>query len=256
PPYTGTFMPPKPDLVFNTAPNAVETDHLAFNVQLSPIKPDQDLSHTTRPTSPIIEDWVSDFEDESETKAPQIVPSFVQSFEQVKSPRHSVQPYSLSLSQYLLLLLDQLVLLCPKSKPRLAHPIVTKSKSPIRRHITRNPSPKTSNSTPRVTAVQAPVVSVAQGMHGKWGNPQHALKDNGVIDSGCPIKPDQDLSHTTRPTSPIIEDWVSDFEDESETKAPQIVPSFVQSFEQVKSPRHSVQPVETSFQLLLLSQQV
>nr|GFC49040.1 hypothetical protein [Tanacetum cinerariifolium] len=169
---------------------------------------------------------------------------------------HTKELCTHGLSQYLLLLLDQLVLLCPKSKPRLAHPIVTKSKSPIRRHITRNPSPKTSNSTPRVTAVQAPVVSVAQGMHGKWGNPQHALKDNGVIDSGCPIKPDQDLSHTTRPTSPIIEDWVSDFEDESETKAPQIVPSFVQSFEQVKSPRHSVQPVETSFQLLLLSQQV
>nr|GEY63892.1 putative ribonuclease H-like domain-containing protein [Tanacetum cinerariifolium] len=34
PPYTGTFMPPKPDLVFNTAPTAVETGHSAFNVQL------------------------------------------------------------------------------------------------------------------------------------------------------------------------------------------------------------------------------
>nr|GEX59151.1 putative ribonuclease H-like domain-containing protein [Tanacetum cinerariifolium] len=49
PPYTGTSMPPKPDLVFNTAPTAVETDHLAFNVQLSPTKPEQDLSHTSRP---------------------------------------------------------------------------------------------------------------------------------------------------------------------------------------------------------------
>nr|GEU33348.1 hypothetical protein [Tanacetum cinerariifolium] len=39
-PYTGTFMPPKPDLVFNNAPNAVETDHPAFNVNLSPTKPD------------------------------------------------------------------------------------------------------------------------------------------------------------------------------------------------------------------------
>nr|GEU30265.1 ribonuclease H-like domain-containing protein [Tanacetum cinerariifolium] len=37
PPYTGTFMPPKPDLVFNTAPIAVETDHLAFNrISLNP----------------------------------------------------------------------------------------------------------------------------------------------------------------------------------------------------------------------------
>nr|GEY79081.1 ribonuclease H-like domain-containing protein [Tanacetum cinerariifolium] len=77
PPYTGTFMPPKPDLVFNTAPILVETDHLAFNVQLSPTKPEQDLSHTSRPSAPIIEDWVSDFEEESEPKdTQQSVPSF------------------------------------------------------------------------------------------------------------------------------------------------------------------------------------
>nr|GEV69341.1 hypothetical protein [Tanacetum cinerariifolium] len=70
PPYTGTFMPPKPDLVFNNAPNDVETDHSAFTIKLSPTKPDQDLSHTIRPSAPIIEDWVSDSEDESETKTP------------------------------------------------------------------------------------------------------------------------------------------------------------------------------------------
>nr|GFA94712.1 hypothetical protein [Tanacetum cinerariifolium] len=34
--YIRTFMPPKRDLVFNTAPTAVETNHLTFNVQLSP----------------------------------------------------------------------------------------------------------------------------------------------------------------------------------------------------------------------------
>nr|GEU72525.1 putative ribonuclease H-like domain-containing protein [Tanacetum cinerariifolium] len=59
------------------------------------------------------------------------------------------------------------------SRPRHAHSIDTKSKSPIRRHITYSPSTKTSNSPPRVTAAQAPV-----------GNPQYALKDKGVIDSG------------------------------------------------------------------------
>nr|GEX68672.1 hypothetical protein [Tanacetum cinerariifolium] len=69
PPYIGTFMPPKPDLVFNIAFATVETDHSAFNVQLSPTKPDQDLSHKNRPIAPIIKDWVSDSEDESETKA-------------------------------------------------------------------------------------------------------------------------------------------------------------------------------------------
>nr|GEZ18095.1 retrovirus-related Pol polyprotein from transposon TNT 1-94 [Tanacetum cinerariifolium] len=89
PPYTGTFMPPKPNLVFNTPPTTVETDHLAFNVQLSPTKSEQNLSHSTRPSTPIIEDWLSDSENESEPKAPQFVPSFARSSKHVKSPRHS-----------------------------------------------------------------------------------------------------------------------------------------------------------------------
>nr|GEW41459.1 ribonuclease H-like domain-containing protein [Tanacetum cinerariifolium] len=71
------------------------------------------------------------------------------------------------------------------TRPRITHQIVTKSKSPIRRHITRSPSSKTSNSPLKVTAAQALVVSAAQGMQGKWGNPQYALKDKGVIDSRC-----------------------------------------------------------------------
>nr|GEV00947.1 hypothetical protein [Tanacetum cinerariifolium] len=70
PPYKGTFMPPKPDLVFNIAPNDVETDHPAFNVMLSPTRLDQDLSLTNRPSAPIIEDWVSDSKDASKTKTP------------------------------------------------------------------------------------------------------------------------------------------------------------------------------------------
>nr|GEV85306.1 putative ribonuclease H-like domain-containing protein [Tanacetum cinerariifolium] len=71
------------------------------------------------------------------------------------------------------------------TRPRNAHQVVTKSKSPIRRHITRNPSSRTSNSPPRVNVVQVLVVSAAQGKQGTWGNPQLALQDKGVIDSGC-----------------------------------------------------------------------
>nr|GFB98220.1 hypothetical protein [Tanacetum cinerariifolium] len=46
PPMTGTFMPPKPDLVFHTPPS-YENEHLAFNVQLSPSKHEQDLPSTS-----------------------------------------------------------------------------------------------------------------------------------------------------------------------------------------------------------------
>nr|GFC92446.1 hypothetical protein [Tanacetum cinerariifolium] len=42
PPMTGTFMPPKPDLVLYTPP-LDENEHLTFNVQLSLTKPEQDL---------------------------------------------------------------------------------------------------------------------------------------------------------------------------------------------------------------------
>nr|GEZ71971.1 putative ribonuclease H-like domain-containing protein [Tanacetum cinerariifolium] len=239
-----TFMPPKPDLVFNTAPTAVEIDHLAFNV--------------------------SNFKEEFETKVTQFVPSFAQSSEHVKSPRHSDQPIetfipaatSVSASPksncigkrrnkkawFVCKSMDHLIKDCDyyskqmaqptprnyanrghhkqyaplthskpqkhrvptivltQSKPvsntavrpisvallnitvtrlRHAHQVVTKSKSPIRRHITRNPSSRTSNSPPRVNVVQVPVVSVVQGKQGTWGNPQQALKDKGVIDSGC-----------------------------------------------------------------------
>nr|GEX19272.1 ribonuclease H-like domain-containing protein [Tanacetum cinerariifolium] len=58
PPVTGTFMLHKPDLVFHNPPSD-ENEHLAFNVQISPTKPEQDLS--SRPSAPIIEDWVSGF---------------------------------------------------------------------------------------------------------------------------------------------------------------------------------------------------
>nr|GEY36984.1 hypothetical protein [Tanacetum cinerariifolium] len=176
-------MPPKPDLVFHTASIAVETDHSAFTVQLSPSKSAQDLSHTNRPTTPIIEDWVSDSKDESETKAPQSVDHLIKDYDYhakkmaQPTPRNYArrvltQSKSVSITAVRPVSAD-----VPKimvTRPRLAHLIVTKSKSPIRWYITYSQSPKTSNSPPRVTAVQAPV-----------GNPQYALKDKGVIDIRC-----------------------------------------------------------------------
>nr|GEW19082.1 hypothetical protein [Tanacetum cinerariifolium] len=65
PPYTRTFMPPKPDLVFHNAPTASETVSNVFNVETSTTMPTKDMSQSNRPSAPIIEDWVSDSEDES-----------------------------------------------------------------------------------------------------------------------------------------------------------------------------------------------
>nr|GEW65337.1 hypothetical protein [Tanacetum cinerariifolium] len=90
PPYTGIFMPPKPELVFNDAPNVHETVHTAFNIELHPTKPDKELSH--RPSTPIIEDWVSDSEDDYEAELSQNTPSFVHPIEQAKTPKSSIKP--------------------------------------------------------------------------------------------------------------------------------------------------------------------
>nr|GFA48268.1 hypothetical protein [Tanacetum cinerariifolium] len=93
PPYTRTFMPPKPDLFFHDAPNVNETIHTAFNVELNPTKPNKDLSQSNRPSAPLIEDWVSDSKDDSEGELihTQINPSFVYPTDQVKNPRPSVE---------------------------------------------------------------------------------------------------------------------------------------------------------------------
>nr|GEU32965.1 hypothetical protein [Tanacetum cinerariifolium] len=198
PPYTGTFMPPKPDLVFHDAPTINETVHTAFNV----------------------EDWVFDSEDESKAKPTQNAPSFVYPPKHVKTPRPSVKPVEHPI------LADHLRKDIPKNhaqkgnnqhyarmtnpqphrhvvptsvltkswlvpltaarpvtavvpqphvtRPRPAKNIVTKSHSPPRRTIHHKPSPTPSNFPHKVTTVKAPK-----------SNPQQALTDKGVIDSSC-----------------------------------------------------------------------
>nr|GEU37444.1 putative ribonuclease H-like domain-containing protein [Tanacetum cinerariifolium] len=209
PPYTRTFMPPKPDSVFHTPPNADKTVHTAFNVKLSPTKPDKDLSPTHKPLAPIIEEWVFDSEDDSETQILQNVPSFVQPSQQVKPPRPFVKHVETSIpaatpqttipkpkSQgkiknrkacFVCKILTQsnlvsitavrpITTVVPKTnvtRPRQAKTVVTKTYSPPRRHINPSSSHNVRNFPPKVTATKAPM-----------GNPQHALKDKGVIDSG------------------------------------------------------------------------
>nr|GEW66593.1 hypothetical protein [Tanacetum cinerariifolium] len=186
PPHTGTFMPPKPDLVFHDAPNVNETAYTAFNVELSPTKPDKDLSYTLRPSTLIIEDWVSESED-SKAKILQNAPSFVQTTKQVKTPRPSVKPVENSI---------------PVDNQRTTIP------KPISHENNKNR--KTCFVCKSLTYLikdcdyyekkmaQTPARNHAQwGNHQQYarmtlpnpkrhvGNPQHALKDKGVLDSRC-----------------------------------------------------------------------
>nr|GEY78164.1 putative ribonuclease H-like domain-containing protein [Tanacetum cinerariifolium] len=61
-----------------------------------------------------------------------------------------------------------------KPRPNIASYAMSRSKSPLKRPFIRHPSPKPSISLPRVNAAKPSA-----------GNPQQALKDKGVIDSGC-----------------------------------------------------------------------
>nr|GEZ78674.1 hypothetical protein [Tanacetum cinerariifolium] len=167
---TGTFMPPKPDLVLHTPPSD-ENEHLAFNV-------------------------------------PKDVPSFAQSLELVKSPRHSdllslppkklaqksyasrdihqhyaqmnhskfplhkVSAATSSKSQQVLTTTARIVNAVKpkfsKTHPNIASYAVSKSKSPLRRPFIRYLSSKPNISPHRVTAAKPYAVSAAQNNHGKW----------------------------------------------------------------------------------------
>nr|GFA41958.1 hypothetical protein [Tanacetum cinerariifolium] len=168
PPYTGIFMLPKPDLVFNNEPNVVETNHPAFNVKLSPTKPDQDLSRTHRPSAPIIEDWVSDSEDEFETKTPQNLLLLSQQVQSLQALANAgIERHALPVSTAV-----------PKisvTRPRQAKTIVTKTNPPPRRYINGSPSPKASTFPPKVTVVKAPRVNATQVVQGKWEWKQKCL---------------------------------------------------------------------------------
>nr|GEW46283.1 hypothetical protein [Tanacetum cinerariifolium] len=69
PPYIGTFMPPKPNLVFHDAPPTSETVPNVIHVESSTNKTSKEMSKTLRPDAPIIKDWTSNSEDEFEPKS-------------------------------------------------------------------------------------------------------------------------------------------------------------------------------------------
>nr|GEV14081.1 hypothetical protein [Tanacetum cinerariifolium] len=213
PPYTRTFLPLKPDLLFTNDPNASESVANMFNVESSKHKTRKDTSKTHRLVVPIIKDWISDSEDETEIESvtKQREPSFVKSTEHVKPSRESVKkqmvqkpmwnskmrvnhqnsvrvthPYSKRNVVPTTVLTSSRLVSLNAARPvptaitqstmkctRTVENVFNKAHSPIRWPINQRTSTKNSNFNKKVTTVKV-----------NKGNPQQALQDKAVIDSG------------------------------------------------------------------------
>nr|GEU72801.1 retrovirus-related Pol polyprotein from transposon TNT 1-94 [Tanacetum cinerariifolium] len=150
-------------------------------------------------------DGVED-ESEGEPMPTQKAPSFVQTSKHVKTSRTSVKlvehpqqaknlrtdiPKSRVLIRSRLVPLNAarpVTTVVPQTNVKHQRPtkhVVNKLHSPIKRPINQRPTPKNSNFNQKVTTFKAKKVNVVQGTKRNWGNPRQALKDKGVIDSGC-----------------------------------------------------------------------
>nr|GEZ05003.1 hypothetical protein [Tanacetum cinerariifolium] len=187
-PYTGTFMPPKPDFVFHDAST------------------------------------VSDLEDESEGKPmpTQKAPSFVQTSEHVKTPRTSIKPVEhpkqaehlrkdISTSRghnhswnrkacFVCKSVNHLIKDCDYYKKNMVQKPIWKvnhqnSAKMTHPHSNKHVVPTAVLTRSRLVPLNAvrpvttvvPQTNVKHQRPAKHGNPQQALKDKGVIDSGGKI---------------------------------------------------------------------
>nr|GEY10732.1 ribonuclease H-like domain-containing protein [Tanacetum cinerariifolium] len=150
--YTRIFLPPKPDLVFNDDPNASDSVANVVNVE---------LIRMTHPYS-----------------NRNVVPTSVLTKARLVS-LNATRPVPTAVPQSTV------------KSPRPVKHVVNKEHSPIKRPINHIPTTRNSNFNKKVTTVKVNKVNDVQGTKGNavkalanWGNPQQALKDKGVIDSG------------------------------------------------------------------------
>nr|GEU35705.1 putative ribonuclease H-like domain-containing protein [Tanacetum cinerariifolium] len=185
PPHTGTFMPPKPDLVFNHVPNDVETNHPAFNVKLSPTKPDNDLPSVkhVETSIPAVNSKTTIPKPTSNDNHMNRKACFV-----CKSLDHLIKDSVLTQFKLVPIIVFRPVTTAVSktnvTRPRQAKTVVTKPNSPPIWHINRSPSPKSSNFPPKVTAVKAPM-ELNGGYVAFGGNPNGGkISGKGKIMTG------------------------------------------------------------------------
>ncbi|GJS58618.1 ribonuclease H-like domain-containing protein [Tanacetum coccineum] len=200
PSYTGNFMPPKHDLSFSgleefmNEPIVSEPIVKKHVVETSEAKASADKPKAVKKNNgaPIIEDWVSDSEEEDMPQAKiqkkTVKPSFakiefVKSKEQVKTPRKTTVKQGNQ---------NRLNTHSPRGKQRNWNNMMSQrlgsnfemfNKACYRVNIV---SGKNVNiARPKVVVNTAKPKAVFNAVKRNQGNPQMHLQDQGVIDSGC-----------------------------------------------------------------------
>nr|GEU59792.1 retrovirus-related Pol polyprotein from transposon TNT 1-94 [Tanacetum cinerariifolium] len=191
-PYTGNFMPPKPDLILTDVDECVVSESVTSVHAVATNKAKTSELKPKSVTEPFIEDWISDSEDENETKSKskQIQPSFakvefVKPNKQVKSPRESVKqeehnrqakhPWKNSQSPRV-------------NSARPVSNVFNRSHSRDRRPFNKFTTNKDINFNEKVKTVRRNITTagpkaVVSDDKGNQGNPQLELQEKGVIDS-------------------------------------------------------------------------
>nr|GEW33707.1 hypothetical protein [Tanacetum cinerariifolium] len=229
PPYTGTLVPLKPDLVFYDASTMSETAPTVIHVEPSLTKPTKELSQSNRPSAPIIEDWVSDLQDEYEVEHTTPAENLRKDIPKSRGHRHSWNRKACFVCKSLNHLIKDCDYYEKKTvqKPiwnhamrvnlqhsaRMTHPHSKKHVVPTAvlarsRLVPLNAvRPVTTTVSQTNVQHQRPVKHVVNKPHSPIrrpinhrsspinSNPHQALKDKGVIDSGCSIHMTRNISN-------------------------------------------------------------
>ncbi|GJU45614.1 putative ribonuclease H-like domain-containing protein [Tanacetum coccineum] len=94
PPYTGNFMPPKPDLVYPSLDDFVDVNESVSEsvVEKPTVETNEPKTARKENGAPIIEDWVSESEEQDEPKFQTVKPNFTKiEFVKPKTDRKSVE---------------------------------------------------------------------------------------------------------------------------------------------------------------------
>ncbi|GJV38192.1 ribonuclease H-like domain-containing protein [Tanacetum coccineum] len=203
PPYTGNYMPSRPDLSFAGLDDSVYKTKVS-ETETSISKTSKDIVEkpkTVRPSAPIIEDWDTDSDNDSvfrpkfdQTKPKLTKINFVKSDENVKSVNkkntHKQVEYPMKSQS-------------PKDNRRnwngmmtqkLGNAVATKSgQVPVNAAKQNSPRATTSISTARTVNTATPKPKMNDALPTTYsyfkahspGNPQYTLQDQGIFDSGC-----------------------------------------------------------------------